>query len=198
MPRGDWGRLDGNGRGRWSRPAPRGISIRVLATAIGLSRPMRGTAKISTKTAVGRPRRASRPSPVLAPGLAAVTLLYAQAGLRITMKRARIPRPGEPDALTKTGQGRVERAAARRGVRDRAIVATLLYAGARAEECGRLDAGGVTLTARAGHIRLHGKGFTQEQAVLARFGQPARSYHVGAYTVLVWDKNLLRELSRAR
>jgi hypothetical protein len=46
--------------------------------------------------------------------LAAVTLLYAQAGLRITVKRARIPRPGEPDALTKTGQGRVERAAARR------------------------------------------------------------------------------------
>ncbi len=90
--------------------------------------------------------------------LAAVTLLYAQAGLRIAVKRARIPRPGEPGALTKTEQGRVERAAARRGVRDRAIVATLLYAGARAGECGRLDAGGVTLTARTGHIRLHGKG----------------------------------------
>jgi len=90
--------------------------------------------------------------------LAAVTLLYAQAGLRITVKRARIPKPGEPDALTKTGQGRVERAAARRGVRDRAIVVTLLYAGARAGECGRLDAGDVTLTARTGHIRLHGKG----------------------------------------
>jgi integrase/recombinase XerD len=72
--------------------------------------------------------------------LAAVTLLYAQAGLRITVKRARIPQPGEPDALTKTEQGRVERAAARRGLRDRAIVATLLYAGARVEECGRLDA----------------------------------------------------------
>ena len=42
------------------------------------------------------------------------------------------------------------------------------------------------------------RGFTQEQAVLARFGKPARTYHVGAYTVLVWDKNLLRELSRAR
>jgi hypothetical protein len=53
--------------------------------------------------------------------LAAVTLLYARAGLRITVKRARIPRPGEPDALTKAEQGRVERAAARRGVRDRAI-----------------------------------------------------------------------------
>ena len=81
-----------------------------------------------------------------------------QAGLRITVKRARIPQPGEPDALTKTEQGRVERAAARRGLRDRAIVATLLYAGARAGECGRLDADDVTLTTRTGHIRLHGKG----------------------------------------
>jgi integrase len=87
--------------------------------------------------------------------LAAVTLLYARAGLRITVKRARVPKPG---ALTKPEQGRVERAAARRGVRDRAIVATLLYAGARAGECGRLDADDVTLTARTGHIRLHGKG----------------------------------------
>ena len=38
------------------------------------------------------------------------------------------------------------------------------------------------------------RGFTQEQAVLATFGKPARTYHVGSYTVLVWDKNLLREL----
>ncbi len=37
-------------------------------------------------------------------------------------------------------------------------------------------------------------GFTQEWAVLATFGKPARTYHVGAYTVLVWDKNLLRGL----
>ena len=42
------------------------------------------------------------------------------------------------------------------------------------------------------------RGFTQEQAVLTHFGKPARTYHVGAYTILVWDKNLLRELSRAR
>jgi hypothetical protein len=41
-------------------------------------------------------------------------------------------------------------------------------------------------------------GFTSEQAVLTQFGKPARTYHVGAYTILVWDKNLLRELSRAR
>jgi integrase len=90
--------------------------------------------------------------------MAAVTLLYSQAGMRIVVKRARVPKPGEPDALTKTEQGRVERAAARRGTRDRAIVAVLLYAGAREEECARLDAGDIALTARTGHVRLHGKG----------------------------------------
>jgi hypothetical protein len=42
------------------------------------------------------------------------------------------------------------------------------------------------------------RGFTEERAVLATFGKPARTYHVGSYTVLVWDKNLLRELSRGR
>jgi hypothetical protein len=38
-------------------------------------------------------------------------------------------------------------------------------------------------------------GFTAEQAVLATFGKPARTYHVGIYTVLVWNGNLLRELT---
>ena len=37
-------------------------------------------------------------------------------------------------------------------------------------------------------------GFTDEPAVLATFGQPARTYHVGSYLVLAWNKNLLREL----
>ena len=38
-------------------------------------------------------------------------------------------------------------------------------------------------------------GFTPEQAVLATFGPPARTYHDGGYTILVWNKNLLRELA---
>ncbi len=38
--------------------------------------------------------------------LAAVTLMYEQAGLRISVKRVRIPRPGEPDALTRRAGGR--------------------------------------------------------------------------------------------
>ena len=38
-------------------------------------------------------------------------------------------------------------------------------------------------------------GFTNERAALATFGQPARTYHVGSYTILVWNKNLLNELS---
>jgi hypothetical protein len=42
------------------------------------------------------------------------------------------------------------------------------------------------------------RGFTQKRAVLAMFGKPARTYHVGSYTVLVWNKNLLRELSHGQ
>jgi integrase/recombinase XerC len=90
--------------------------------------------------------------------LAAVTLMYVQTGLRIDVKRVRMPKPGEPDALTRAEQSRIERAAARRGARDRAIVAVLLYAGARVEECARLEYEDLTLTARTGTLRLHGKG----------------------------------------
>jgi hypothetical protein len=37
-------------------------------------------------------------------------------------------------------------------------------------------------------------GFAQEQAVLATFGKPARTYQVGSYTILVWNSNLLSKL----
>jgi hypothetical protein len=37
-------------------------------------------------------------------------------------------------------------------------------------------------------------GLTQERAALATFGTPARTYHLGSYTILVWNKNLLRDL----
>ena len=37
-------------------------------------------------------------------------------------------------------------------------------------------------------------GFTSERAVLATFGRPARTYHVGSYTILVWNRNLLSDL----
>ena len=90
--------------------------------------------------------------------LAAVTLMYQQAGLRIAVKRARIPRPGEPDALTPQQEAALRRAAARRGPRDAAIIAVLLDAGARAGECARLDAEDFAITARTGEVRLHGKG----------------------------------------
>jgi hypothetical protein len=39
-------------------------------------------------------------------------------------------------------------------------------------------------------------GFTQQRAALATFGAPARTYHVGPYTILIWNANLLRDLSR--
>jgi len=44
---------------------------------------------------------------------------------------------------------------------------------------------------------LHGEGFTQERAVLATFGKPARTYRVGSCTVLVWNTNLLSDLPLA-
>jgi integrase len=91
--------------------------------------------------------------------LAAITLLYEHGPqLRISIKRARVSRPGEPDALSPAERGKVERAAERRGARNAAIIAVLLYAGARVEECERLDLDDVAITARAGSIRLHGKG----------------------------------------
>jgi len=91
--------------------------------------------------------------------LAAVTLLYEHGPqLRITVKRARVERPGEPDALTPAQQGAVERAADRHGRRDAAIVAVLLYTGARAEECTRLAVDDVAITPRTGRVRLLGKG----------------------------------------
>ncbi len=86
--------------------------------------------------------------------LAAVTLMYRQAGIRIAVKRARIPRPGEPDALTPEQEGAVRRAALRRGSRDAAIIAVLLDTGARVEECARLDVEDFAITARTGEVRL--------------------------------------------
>ena len=37
-------------------------------------------------------------------------------------------------------------------------------------------------------------GFTDRQAVLATFGRPGRTYHVGQYTILWWPKNLLADV----
>lgn len=91
--------------------------------------------------------------------LAAVTLLYEHGTeLRINVRRVSVPRPGAPDALTQSQQGAVERAASRRGVRDAAIIAVLLYTGARVEECARIDLDDIAITARTGRVRLHGKG----------------------------------------
>jgi hypothetical protein len=37
-------------------------------------------------------------------------------------------------------------------------------------------------------------GLTDRQAVLATFGKPSRTYHVGQYTILWWPKNLLADV----
>ncbi|MET8149676.1 tyrosine-type recombinase/integrase [Actinoplanes sp. NPDC049668] len=91
-------------------------------------------------------------------GLAAVTLLHELAGIRISVKRVRVPKPGEPDALERVDQGAVERAAARRGVRNDAIIALLLCCGPRVEEVARLALKDIAITARTGSVRFHGKG----------------------------------------
>ncbi len=41
-------------------------------------------------------------------------------------------------------------------------------------------------------------GLTSKRAVLAAFGPPARTYHFGMFTVLVWHKNLLSDLPPPR
>src|SRR5260370_15737580 len=97
---------------------------------------------------------AARSSPATVnQALAAVTLMYEQAGLRIAVKRVRIPRPGEPGALTCQEEAALRRSAARRGPRDAAIIEVLLDTGARVEECARLDAGDFAITPRTGEVR---------------------------------------------
>ncbi|WP_440072693.1 tyrosine-type recombinase/integrase [Streptosporangium sp. OZ121] len=91
--------------------------------------------------------------------LAAVTLLYEHGpSLRLAVKRARVPKPGAPEALSRAQENAVRRAADRRSSRDAALIAVLLSAGARAEECQRLHVGDVAITTRSGTARLHGKG----------------------------------------
>jgi integrase len=112
---------------------------------------------------------AARASPsTVNQALAAVTLMYEQAGLRIAVKRVRIPRPGEPDALTRQEEAALRRASARRGPRDSAVIAVLLDTGARVEECARLDAEDFAITARTGEVRLHGKGDEVRSVPLSR------------------------------
>ncbi len=73
-------------------------------------------------TAWKRDLLAARSSPATVnQALAAVTLMYEQAGLRIAVERVRIPQPGQPDALT-LRQEAARRSAARRGPRDAAII----------------------------------------------------------------------------
>jgi integrase len=104
--------------------------------------------------------------------LAAVTLLYEHAaGIRIAVKRARVPRPGEPVALTTQEQGAVERAADRRGPRDAAIIFFLLYTGARAEECASLEDEDLAITPRTGMVRLLGKGDEVRTVPIAKRGR---------------------------
>src|SRR4051794_33933463 len=98
---------------------------------------------------------AGRSAATVNQALAAGALLY-QVGrhLRPAVTRARVPRPGAPDALTRVDEARVRRAADRRGPRDAAVVALLVGTGARVAECARLRVPDVPVTARTGTARL--------------------------------------------
>lgn len=91
--------------------------------------------------------------------LAAVTMLY-QVGLHMTtkVKRPKVPKPGAPDALTRTQEAALRRAADRRGPRDSAIIYLFLETGARVEEMAGLKVPDIPVTARTGKVRLVGKG----------------------------------------
>jgi integrase len=128
-------------------------------------------------------------APTVNQALAAVTLMYEQAGLRISVKRVRIPRPGEPGALTRPQEAALRRAAARRGPRDSAIIAVLLDTGARVEECARLDVEDFAITARTGEVRLHGKGDEVRYAPLSRRARDLVSAWLnvrGRHPVPIW------------
>jgi integrase len=121
------------------------------------SHPKAFTDRVGAETAVAAWRRhllltaRARPAGVNQ-GLAAVTALYEQAlGFRLEVRRARVAQAA-PAALTAAEQNAVERAAVRRGERDAAIIAIMVHAGARAEECARLD---VTDAVRTDQLRLH-------------------------------------------
>ncbi|MEU3168685.1 tyrosine-type recombinase/integrase [Streptosporangium sp. NPDC006930] len=76
----------------------------------------------------------------------------------MAVKRARVPKPGALDALSRAQENPTRRTADRRSPRDAALIALLLGAGARAEECQRLHVGDAPITARSSTARLHGKG----------------------------------------
>ncbi|MEU4675328.1 tyrosine-type recombinase/integrase [Amycolatopsis sp. NPDC023774] len=89
--------------------------------------------------------------------LDAVTWLYERRwSWRINATRVRRPRRGDPDVLSAVERTALARAARRRGTRDAAIIAVLLDAGARVDECARLELDEVRLTAVPLRIRLRG------------------------------------------
>ncbi|MBM7810332.1 tyrosine-type recombinase/integrase [Saccharothrix algeriensis] len=84
----------------------------------------------------------------------AVTLFYEHcARLPIQVRRVRIQHPGRPTALTMRQQTEVERASIRRGERDAAIIAVLLYTGLQVADCARLNSTDVFITGHTGHLR---------------------------------------------
>ncbi|WP_329058066.1 tyrosine-type recombinase/integrase [Amycolatopsis sp. NBC_01480] len=90
--------------------------------------------------------------------LIAATLLYERgAGLRIQVERVPRKQPADVHPLSLMQQRNVDRASVRSGVRNAAIVAVLLYAGATPEECVRLRVEDLSLVDAAASVHLRRK-----------------------------------------
>jgi site-specific recombinase XerD len=105
--------------------------------------------------------------------LAAVTLMYELCRIRIKVKRARVGRPGAPEALNRTEEATLRREAQRRGARDFAIVSLMLGCGARIEEVARLAVDDIAFSERSGSVRLFGKGDEVREVPVDKPGRDA-------------------------
>lgn len=102
---------------------------------------------------------AGRSAATVNQALSAVSLLFqVGANLKIAVKMVTMPPLGQPQAFDKAQQAAIERESIRRGPRDAAIVAILLYTGLRAEECAGLRYESLAITAKTGTLRVVGKG----------------------------------------
>jgi integrase len=102
---------------------------------------------------------AGRSAATVNQALSAVTLLFqVGANLKIAVKLVTLPPLGRPLAFTKAEAAAIERESIRRGPRDAAIIAILLYVGLRAEECASLHYESLAFTAKTGTLRVIGKG----------------------------------------
>lgn len=90
--------------------------------------------------------------------LVAVSILYQQAQIPVKVTRPRVPLPDDADALDADQLELFLAETERHSARDQAIIYVLLYCGLRRAECAGLDLADMAISARAGEVRVFGKG----------------------------------------